>query len=160
MTQETPTITPGMRVAYCRRLLGQQNQRDAVPEDRRHQEWLPMMVTHVNEDGTLDGVLFTAWPMRTGMRPNVAQVRGARQGDDVGQWMGPLEPAPGEPVEGLTVEAVIEAAKPAIEALVDAKVAEALAAAKEAEPEPEDTGTGDAGAGDAGKDAEQPPAKE
>ena len=48
----------GDHVEFCRRILGR------ARGERGDPHWMPMVVTAVREDGTIDGVVFSAEPHR------------------------------------------------------------------------------------------------
>ena len=73
----------------CRILLYARQRLDRAYGEAAKAEWLPMVVTHVHDDGTVDGVVLTAWPARTGWRSPINVIQGAREGDRVGCWQWP-----------------------------------------------------------------------
>ena len=76
----------GDHVAYCRRILGR------ARGERGDPHWMPMVVTAVRKDGTIDGVVFSAEPQRIGFRLNAFPVTSASEGSEFGQWR--LQSAP------------------------------------------------------------------
>ena len=92
-----------------------------LPGDRvevhHHGHWLPFLVTHLAEDGGLDGVAFSGrYPAHNWSRP-VMDVRNAKRADDAGE---PVQ-ATWRPAPGPSLNAIVEAA-------VDARMAAAIAA--------------------------------
>ena len=79
-------------------------------EVHHHGHWLPFLVTHIAEDGGLDGVAFSGrYPAHDWSRP-VMDVRNAKRADDAGEPVqATWRPAPG-PSFNATVEAAVEAA--------------------------------------------------
>ena len=138
-----------------------------LPGDRvevhHHGQWLPFLVTHIAEDGGLDGVAFSGrYPAHNWSRP-VEDVRNAKRADDGAPepaqrtW----RPAPGpnlneiveaaveragSPSGGISAEdvdariavmqAVAEGALEDLEAKIDARIAAAIAAIPPAKKAP------------------------
>ena len=82
-----------------------------LPGDRvevhHHGQWLPFLVTHIAEDGGLDGVAFSGrYPAHNWSRP-VEDVRNAKRADD-----GAPEPAQRtwRPAPGPNLNEIVEAA--------------------------------------------------
>ena len=74
-------VKPGMFVETCRRLLNVQ------PNDGMQHDWLPFLVTHVDGNGSLDGVMFTGRPAQTGdPRQHTRPLVGITRGDGPGHW--------------------------------------------------------------------------
>ena len=76
----------GDHVSYSRRILGR------ARGDRGDPHWMPMVVTAVREDGTIDGVVFSAEPQRIGFRLNAFPVTSASEGGEFGQWRQESQP--------------------------------------------------------------------
>ena len=89
-----------------------------LPGDRvevhHHGHWLPFLVTHLAEDGGLDGVAFSGrYPAHDWSRP-VMDVRNAKRADDEGEPVqATWRPAPGPSLNAI-VEAAVERAISAI----------------------------------------------
>ena len=76
----------GEHVEFCRRILGR------ASGQRGEQRWMPMVVTAVREDGTVDGVVFSAEPQHVGLRSNSFPVLAVGEGADFDQWRAVLPP--------------------------------------------------------------------
>ena len=87
---------------------------------------LPMTVTYIHDDGRVDGVAVSADPGSVGRRTPDHIIRGVPWGDGMGMWKWRPETAGGIDATGFTADVIVDAAMPA---LIDARVAEAVATA-------------------------------
>ena len=76
-------VCPGMVVLVSRLRLGRQFVQTGTREPT------PFVVSHVHENGTVDGVLLTAHPDRSGLRAPAHAMVNVRQGDGLNEWSWP-----------------------------------------------------------------------
>ena len=90
---------------------------------------LPMTVTCIHDDGRVDGVAVSADPGSVGRRTPDHIIRGVPWGDGMGMWKWRPEAAGVIDDTGVTADIIVNAATPALEVLIDARVADAVATA-------------------------------